>query len=31
MYVKYIQDLCQSKLSTEDYALLLVASATTAV
>jgi hypothetical protein len=31
MYTKYIQDLCQSRLSTADYALFLVASATTAV
>jgi hypothetical protein len=31
MYAQYIQGLCQSRLSTADYALLLVASATTAV
>jgi hypothetical protein len=28
MYIKYIQGLCQSRLSTADYALFLVASAT---
>jgi hypothetical protein len=31
MYIKYIQGLYQSRLSTADYALFLVASATTAV
>jgi hypothetical protein len=31
MYTKYKQGLCQSRLSTADYALFLVASATTAV
>jgi hypothetical protein len=31
MYIKYIQGLCQSRLSTADCALFLVASATTAV
>jgi hypothetical protein len=31
MYINYIKDLCQSRLSTADYALFLVASATTAV
>jgi hypothetical protein len=31
MYIKYTQGLCQSRLSTADYALFLVASATTAV
>jgi hypothetical protein len=30
-YIIYIQDLCQSKLSTADFALFLVATATTAV
>jgi hypothetical protein len=30
MYIKYIQGLCQSRLSTADSALFLVASATTA-
>jgi hypothetical protein len=29
--VQYLQGLCQSRLSTADYALLLVAFATTAV
>jgi hypothetical protein len=31
MYVQYIQGLCQSRLSTANYALLLIAPATTAV
>jgi hypothetical protein len=31
MYVQYIQGLCQSRLSTDDYALFLEASATVAV
>jgi hypothetical protein len=31
MYVQYIQGLCQSRLSTADHALLLIAPATTAV
>jgi hypothetical protein len=31
MYIQHIQDLCQSKLSTADHALSLVAPATTAV
>jgi hypothetical protein len=31
MYIQYIQGLCQSRLSTADHALLLIASATTAV
>jgi hypothetical protein len=30
-YVQYAQGLCQSRLGTADYALLLVATATTAV
>jgi hypothetical protein len=29
--IQYVQGLCQSRLSTADYALLLVAFATTAV
>jgi hypothetical protein len=31
VFIQYIQGLCQSRLSTADYALLLVAFATTAV
>jgi hypothetical protein len=31
MYIQYVQGLCQSRLSTADYALFLVASATTVV
>jgi hypothetical protein len=31
IYVQYVQGLCQSKLGTADYALLIVATATTAV
>jgi hypothetical protein len=31
MYIKYIQGLCQSRLSTADYVLFLVASAPTPV
>jgi hypothetical protein len=31
IYIQYVQGLCQSRLSTADYALLLVAFATTAV
>jgi hypothetical protein len=31
IYIQYVQGLCQSRLSTADYALLLVAIATTAV
>jgi hypothetical protein len=31
MYVHYVQGLCQSRLSTADYALFPVATATTAV
>jgi hypothetical protein len=31
VYIQYVQGLCQSRLSTADYALLLVAFATTAV
>jgi hypothetical protein len=31
MYIQYIEGLCQSRLSTADYALFLVVSATTAV
>jgi hypothetical protein len=30
-YVQYVQGLCQSRLGRADYALLLVATATTAV
>jgi hypothetical protein len=30
MYIKYIQDLCQSRFSAAIYALFLVATATTA-
>jgi hypothetical protein len=30
-YVQYVQSLCQSRFSTADYALLLLATATTAV
>jgi hypothetical protein len=31
MYIQYIQGLGQSRLSTEDHAVLLVATATTAI
>jgi hypothetical protein len=31
IYIQYIQGLCQSRLSTADFAIFLVASATTAV
>jgi hypothetical protein len=31
MYIQYIQDLCQSGLSTADYALFVVVSGKTAV
>jgi hypothetical protein len=31
IYIQYIQGLCQSRLSTENHALLLIAPATTAV
>jgi hypothetical protein len=31
MYIQYIQGLCQSRLSTTNHALLLIAPATTAV
>jgi hypothetical protein len=31
MYIQYIQGLCQSRLSTADHVLSLVANATTAV
>jgi hypothetical protein len=31
IYIQYLQGLCQSRLSTADYALLLAAFATTAV
>jgi hypothetical protein len=31
MYIKYTQGLCQSRISTADYALFLVACATMAI
>jgi hypothetical protein len=31
MYINYIQGFCQARLGTADYALFLVASATTEV